>query len=155
MEIPNKNIWSDCKRLVVVFPYRNEENYKTYRLALDQLLNESNIQELQIVVTLSATTKIENLQQHKLIQYISPKDINMFGKMKNDNFNAILIKKYDSLLWLEVNDKKFAKVLSTINATWKIGVNTSLDFFNIQVNSNSENPLEIVNFAKNTLEKIS
>ncbi|MEY3237296.1 MAG: hypothetical protein RI883_1397 [Bacteroidota bacterium] len=54
-----------------------------------------------------------------------------------------------------MEDKKIVKILSPLRAKWKIGVNTSFDFFTIQVNSHSNNPLEIVNFAKNTLEKIS
>jgi len=148
-------IWSEIKKLVVVFPYRSEENYKEYRSALDKLLNDSNVVELKLIVVIPETIKKETLTQHRLIHFLSPKDINFFGKIKDENLTTIITQKYDTLLWLEVEDKKIVKVLSILGDKCKIGVNTSFDFFTIQVNSNSNNPLEIVNFAKNTLEKIS
>jgi hypothetical protein len=149
------NVWLGIKKLVVVFPYRSEENFKEYRSALDKLLNDSNVIELKLIVVIPETIKKETLTQHRLIHFISPKDINFFGKIKDENLTSILSQKYDTLLWLEVDEKKIVKVLSKLGDKCKIGVNTSLDFFTIQVDSNSNNPFEIVNFAKNTLEKIS
>lgn len=149
------NIWSQTKRLLIVFPYRDEVNFKNYRSALDKLLNESNVQDLKIVVTLPNSIKKETLQQHKLIQYISPKEISFFGKMKDEALKSILVQPYDTLLWLEVEDKKILKLFSKVLAKWKIGVNTSVDYFHIQTASQSEKPEEIVNFAKKIIEKIA
>lgn len=150
-----KNIWLDCRKLLVVFPFKNEANFKEYRTALDKLLNESNVNELRIVVSVPDSVKKEDLQQHKLIQYISAKDFSFFGKLKELDLETTLVQPYDLLLWLEVENDKLFKLFSRVNAKNKIGVNASADQFTIQVNCNSENPMEIVNFAKNTLEKIS
>lgn len=150
-----KNIWSDCKKLLVVFPFKNETNFKEYRLALDKLLNQSNVIELKIVVSVPDSVKKEDLQQHKLIQYISSKDFNFFGKLKDLELETTLVQPYDLLLWLEVENEKLKNVFSKVNANSKIGVNASSDLFTIQVNSSAQNPIEIVNFAKKTLEKIS
>lgn len=150
-----RNIWSDTKRLIIIFPYLNEENYNGYRSALDKILNESNVVELKIVVVLGDSVKKETLKQHKLIHYLSPKDISMFGKIKDENLPQILVQPYDTLLWFNEADKKIFKVLSTLHAKWKIGINTDLDFFHVCVKSESQNPSEIVSFAKNTIEKIS
>ncbi len=149
------NVWSGIKRLVVVFPYRSEENYKEYRSALDKSLNESNVVDLKLIVVIPKSVKKETLTQHRLIHFLSPNDINFFGKIKDENLTSILSQKYDTLLCLEIEDKKLVKVLSTLGDKCKIGVNTSFDFFTIQIDSNSNNPFEIINFAKNTLEKIS
>lgn len=150
-----RNIWSDTRKLIIVLPYKDEVNYKAYRSALDTLLNESKVVELKIIVVLNESVKKDTLQQHKLIHYLSPKDITIFGKVKDENLPQILAQPYDTLLWFDVNEKKIAKILSSIHAIWKIGVNTQLDFFNLRVKSQSQNPSEIVSFAKNTLEKIS
>lgn len=150
-----KNIWTDCKKLLVVFPFKNETNFKEYRLALDKLLNESNVNELKIVVSVPDSVKKEELQQHKLIQYISSKDFSFFGKLKDLDLETTLVQPYDLLLWLEVENDKLKNIFLKVNANTKIGVNASADLFTIQVNTNSQNPIEIVNFAKNTLEKIS
>jgi len=148
-------IWSEIKKLVVVFPYRSEENYKEYRSALDKLLNKSNVKEVKLIVVIPETLNRDALRPHVLIHFLSPKDMNFLGKIKDEYLKTILSQKYEALLWLEVEDKKIAKILSPLRAKWKIGVNTSFDFFSIQVNSNSNNPSEIVNFAQNILEKIS
>lgn len=148
-------IWSEIKKLVVVFPYRSEENYKEYRSALDKLLNKSNVKEVKLIVVIPETLNRDTLRPHVLIHFLSPKDMNFLGKIKDKYLQTILSEKYEALLWLEVEDKKIAKILFPLRAKWKIGVNTSFDFFSIQVNSNSNNPSEIVNFAQNILEKIS
>jgi hypothetical protein len=148
-------IWSEIKKLVVVFPYRSEENYKEYRSALDKLLNKSNVKEVKLIVVIPETLNKETLRPHVLIHFLSPKDMNFLGKIKDKYLKTILSEKYDALLWLEVEEKKIAKILSPLRVQRKIGVNTSFDFFSIQVNSNSNNPSEIVNFAQNILEKIS
>jgi len=149
------NIWMETKRLLVVFPYRNEEYFRQYRLALDALLNDSNVVSVNIIVTLPKEIKKENLQQHKLIHYVSPKDFSLFKKIKDELLLTALVQPYDILVWLESNDEKIAKLLSKLYVKRKIGVNTELDLFSIRVVCPSENPSEILNFAKHTLEKIS
>jgi hypothetical protein len=149
------NIWMETKRLLVVFPYRNEENFRQYRLALDALLNESNVVSVNIIVTLPKEIKKENLQQHKLIHYVSPKDFSLFKKIKDELLLTALVQPYDILVWLESDDEKIAKLLSKLYVKRKIGVNTELDLFSIRVVCQSKNPSEILNFAKNALEKIS
>ena len=149
------NIWMDTKRLLVVFPYRNEEYFRQFRLALDTLLNDSNVVSVNIIVILPKEIKKENLQQHKLIHYVSPKDFSFFKKIKDELLLTALVQPYDILLWLESDDEKIAKLLSKLFVKRKIGVNTDLDLFSIRAVCQSENPSEILNFAKMTLGKIS
>lgn len=145
----------DTKRLLVVFPYRNEEYFRQFRLALDTLLNDSNVVSVNIIVILPKEIKKENLQQHKLIHYVSPKDFSFFKKIKDELLLTALVQPYDILLWLESDDEKIAKLLSKLFVKRKIGVNTDLDLFSIRAVCQSENPSEILNFAKMTLGKIS
>lgn len=150
-----RNIWSDTKRLIIIFPYLNEQNYNSYRTALDKILNQSNVVELKIVVVLEDNVKKEELKQHKLIHYISTKDISVFGKIIDENLPQILCQPYDTVLWFNKTEKKIFKILTKLHAKWKIGVNIEHDFFHLTIKSQSQNPAEIVSFAKNTLEKIS
>ena len=149
------NIWMDTKRLLVVFPYRNEEYFRQFRLALDTLFNDSNVVSVNIIVILPKEIKKENLQQHKLIHYVSPKDFSFFKKIKDELLLTALVQPYDILLWLESDDEKIAKLLSKLFVKRKIGVNTDLDLFSIRAVCQSENPSEILNFAKMTLGKIA
>ena len=76
-------IWSEIKKLVVVFPYRSEENYKEYRSALDKLLNKSNVKEVKLIVVIPETLNRDTLRPHVLIHFLSPKDMNFLGKIKD------------------------------------------------------------------------
>jgi hypothetical protein len=66
-----------------------------------------------------------------------------------------MVQPYDMLLWFQVENKKLAKLLSGAHATWKVGICSDYAFFNLKGDCRSEYPLEIVNFAKRLLEKIS
>lgn len=151
----NGNIWQDCKRLLIVFPYTDEVVYKDYRKALDVLLNDSNVQDLKLVVVLPDTVKKESLQPHKLIHFLSLKDFNFFGKLKDPTFDSVLAQPYDLMLWLQLENKKVLKLMQNVHAAWKIGVNADADLFHVEVDTASDKPAEIVNFAKQTLEKIT
>lgn len=151
----SKNLWSETKRLLIVFPYKDEVNFKNYRISLDKLLNDSNVEELKIIVEIPNSVKKEDLQQHKMISYLSAKDISFFGKIKDEKIRSILNQSFDTLLWFEAENKKSIKFFSKTNITWKIGVKTDFNFFTIRIDCQSENPEEIVSFAKNTLQKIS
>ncbi|MFN5784857.1 MAG: DUF6913 domain-containing protein [Flavobacteriia bacterium] len=150
-----RSIWTDCRRLLIVFPYTEESNYKEYRKALDIMLNESNVVDLKLVVVLPDSVKKETMPQHKLIHYLSNKDFNLFGRLKDDTFDTVMVQPYDMLLWFQVENKKLAKLLSGAHATWKVGICSDYAFFNLKGDCRSEYPLEIVNFAKRLLEKIS
>ncbi|MEY3237297.1 MAG: hypothetical protein RI883_1398 [Bacteroidota bacterium] len=92
------NIWLGIKKLAVVFPYRSEENYKEYRSALDKLLNDSNVKEVKLIVVIPETLKRETLRPHVLIHFLSPKDMNFMGKIKDEYLKTILSEKYDALI---------------------------------------------------------
>ena len=149
------NIWQDCKRLLIVFPYTDEVVYKEYRKALDVLLNDSNVQDLKLVVVLPDNIKKESLQPHRLIHFLSLKEFNFFGKLKDASFDTVLAQPYDLMLWLQLENKRVVKLMQNVHATWKIGVNADADFFDVEVDTASDKPAEIVNFAKQTLEKIT
>lgn len=150
-----RSIWTDCRRLLIVFPYSDEASYKEYRKALDRMLNDSNVVDLKLVVVLPDSVKKETMPVHKLIHYLSNKDFNLFGKLKDDSFDTVMVQPYDMLLWFEVEHKKLAKLLSGSHAARKVGIGADYDFFDLQGTANSDNPQEIVNFAKALLEKIS
>lgn len=150
-----KSIWNSISRLLIVFPYKDEANDKQFRKSLDKLLNESNVQFLRLVTEIPENISKESLKQHNLITYISPKDFNFLGKLKDDSVLQVLSQPYDAILWFEVDQPKIVKLLSKVQSTWKVGVNISHDFFNLQVVSDSSDHGEIINFAKNTLQKIS
>lgn len=149
------SIWDSISRLLIIFPYKDEINDKQFRKALDKILNESKVQYLRLIIETPDSVSKDSLKQHNLIKYISSKDFNFLGKLKDDSILEVLNQPYDAMFWFEVDQPRINKLLSGAHATWKIGINTQLDIFNVQISTDSEDHSEIINFAKNTLLKIS
>ncbi len=151
-----KDIWSQFNRLLIVFPMKDEKQFKEYRVSLDKALNNSNVKDLSILVLLPDTVQKNSLKAHRFINYFSKKDINFWGKIKDSYVSTVIAQPYDALICMEVFDQKMIKLIPGIHATWKIAVNSeSKEFFTIQMHTKAETPAEIVNFTSNLLEKIA
>lgn len=138
-----------------MLPYNEELEYFEYLASLDEILNESNVQDLKIIVPLPKQVKKEILPTHRLIHYFSPKDLSFFGKLRDEEMERIIVQPYDAMIWFYTDDKRLMKLLKNVHSPWKVGVNVSNDFFSINVESKSEKPAEVVQFAFKTLDKIS
>jgi hypothetical protein len=149
------NLWLSFRRMVIVFAYKDESTYREFKQLLDRALNDSKIDKLEIIVSIPAEVKKEDLPPHRLIHFISPKDFNLFGKLKQNPLSNLLTEKHDALLWFKNEDAKLAKVLSPLNAKYRIGVNCGLNGFDIDLKGREMNPDELLNFAKHTLQKLS
>jgi hypothetical protein len=149
------NLWSSLKRLVILFPYRDENYYRTFRSELDRMLNESQVEKLEIIVLLPKEIKKEELPPHRLIHFISPKDFNIFSKLKGDLLYSVLSKEQDALLVFLNDDKKLDTALKSMKVNFRIGVNSQTGSFDIDLKGKDMDPAELVNFAMNTLQKLS
>lgn len=150
-----QSIWERVKRLLIVLPYNEQLEYFEYLKALDETLNDSNVQDLKIIVPLPKQVKKEILPTHRLIHYFSPKDLSFFGKLRDEEMERIIVQPYDALIWLYTDDKKLFKLLKNVHTPWKIGVNITNDFFSLHVESKSDKPSDIIHFTIQTLDKIS
>jgi hypothetical protein len=149
------SIWEQVKRLLIVLPYNEQLEYFEYLKALDEVLNDSNVQDLKIIVPLPKQVKKEILPTHRLIHYFSPRDLSFFGKLRDEEMERIIVQPYDALIWLSADDRKMFKLMKNIHAPYKVGVNINKDFFSLHVESKSEKPSDIIYFTVQTLNKIS
>ncbi len=149
------NTWTSVKNLTVVLSYRNEERYTQFRKALDMMLNDSEVQDLWLVVVLPGGIKKEELSQHKLISYLGPKDISWLGKLTDESIASRMSRKSDMVLWFEMNDKKPVKLLSTLPTKTMVAVGIELSTAQIQIQPTTSDPSEIVTFVQQTLQKIN
>ena len=149
------NTWKSVKNLTVVLSYRNEERYSQFRKALDVMLNDSEVQELWLIVVLPAGVKKEELPQHKLISYLAPKDISWLGKLTDESIASRMSRKSDMVLWFEMNDKKPMKLLLSLATKTMVAVGIELSTARIRVQPTTSDPSEIVTFVQQTLQKIN
>lgn len=149
------SFWNAMHSVVIIFAYESEEHYRGFRKLLDAALNDSQVDKLEIIVSLPVNIKKEDLPPHRLIHFISPKDFNIFGKLKNDLLSTVLSKRFDAMIWFANEDEKLFKALKALNVAHRIGVNCNLKGFDIDLKGKEMNPDELISFAKHTLQKLS
>lgn len=150
-----RNIWNATRSLLVVFNYENDQQLNGYRKSLDKMLNMSNVDRLIIIVNIGKEVDKNNLPPHFLIYYNSPNDYSFLGKLKDVQLESELNRDYDVVIWFgDVNQPIFKEIKQTPTKK-RILVNQLNDFFDLQLNSESEEPAEMLSFVIETLQKIS
>ncbi|MBM3418707.1 MAG: hypothetical protein FJY17_07290 [Bacteroidetes bacterium] len=150
-----KNIWSSIKSLLVVFPYEDDEQLKSFRKSLDKMLNSSNVDRLIVVVNIPKDVDKNTLPPHFLIYYNSPNDFNLWGKLKDVQLEAELTRAYDVLLWFGDTDKKIYSQIQETAFQRKIIINQDNPSFDLSLNAGSDAPDQMLNFVIETLKKIT
>lgn len=150
-----KNIWNATRSLLVVFNYEDDEQLNGFRKSLDKILNMSNVDRLIILVNINKELDKNTLPPHFLIYYNSPNDYSFWGKLKDIQLEAELNHDYDVMIWFGSIDKPIFREIKNTNCKRKILVNEHNDYFDLQLNAESTQPSEMLNFIINTLEKIS
>jgi hypothetical protein len=150
-----KNIWNATRSLLVVFNYEDDEQLNGFRKSLDKMLNMSNVDRLIIIVNIAKELDKNTLPPHFLIYYNSPNDYSFWGKLKDVQLEGELNRDYDIMIWFGSVDQPIFKEIKKTNCKRKMIVNDQSDYFDLQLNAESSEPLEMLNFVINTLEKIS
>ena len=92
-----------------------------------------------------------------MIYYNSPSDYNWLGKLKDHQLLTELKRSFDLMLSFGKVPRKIERYLNKMDILKKILVNAELTndpSYELELNSASENPAEIINFVIETLEKI-
>ena len=150
-----KNIWNATRSLLVVFNYEDDEQLNGFRKSLDKILNMSNVDRLIILVNINKELDKNTLPPHFLIYYNSPNDYSFWGKLKDIQLEAELNHDYDGMIWCGSIDKPIFREIKNTNCKRKILVNEHNYYYDLQLNAESTQPSEMLNFIINTLEKIS
>jgi len=150
-----RNIWNATRSLLVVFNYENDDQLNGFRKSLDKMLNASNVDRLIIVVNIGKDVDKNTLPPHFLIYYNSPNDYSFWGKLKDVQLETELNQGYDVMIWFGDVNQPIFKFIKQTNSKRKILVNEQNEFFDLQLNAESEAPSEMLSFVINTLQKIS
>lgn len=149
------SIWERTQSLLLVFSYENDEQLRQFRLALDAMLNQSNVKDLIIIVNVPKEVDKNTLPPHFLIYYNSPNDYNFWGKLKDVQLEAELRKMYDMLLWFGGTEPRIFSHVMKVPLKQKVIVNNANNKFDIHLNSETDEPAEMLNFVVRTLTKIA
>lgn len=147
------SLWDKIGTVILVFPMEEVENPMEFKLEMDQVFGKQSRSE--IVLISKHSLKNQQLRELKGVTYVSEKDFNFFGKLKNENLQELLRKPFNSLFLSGTLTKQFEKLFSKSRIQHFIGLNSENKFIEINLQPKSSIPSEMVNFAKNTLSKIT
>ena len=152
-----RTIWNETRSLLVTYNFKNEDDIKGFRKALDKQLNQSTVDRVIIIVNVPRGVDKTKLSPHFLIYYNSPSDYTWLGMLKDLQLKNELKRKFDLMLSFGKAPRKIERYLNKMEISRKILVNAELTndpSYELELNSASENPSEIVNFVIETLQKI-
>jgi hypothetical protein len=150
-------IWSEIKSLLVSYNFKDEDDIKGFRKALDKQLNQSSVERVIIIVNVPRHIDKTKLSPHFLIYYNSPSDYTWLGKLKDLQLKNELKHSFDLMLSFGKVSRKIERYINKMEISRKILINAELTndpSYELELNSASEDPAEIVNFVIETLQKI-
>ena len=150
-------LWNQTGSLLVTYNFKDEADIKGFRSALDKQLNQSTVERIIIIVSVPRHVDKTKLSPHFLIYYNSPSDYTLFGKLKDLQLKNELKRSFDLMLSFGSLNRKIKKYLDKMEIAKKIVINAELakdPSYEMELNSASESPAEIVNFVIETLQKI-
>jgi len=150
-------LWNQTRSLLVTYNFKDETDIKGFRSALDKQLNQSTVERIIIIVSVPRHVDKTKLSPHFLIYYNSPSDYTLFGKLKDLQLKNELKRSFDLMLSFGSLNRKIKKYLDKMKIAKKIIINAELakdSSYEMELNSASESPAEIVNFVIETLQKI-
>lgn len=145
------NIWERSSKLLFVINYQSKNDLNANLGAIDKLTSGKEHVFVLCVIPVNLKGELTSLNN---VHYISEKDFNLLGKIKEEEIKNLIQQQFDLLVVLNSLEGKVLKMLRKINANKSVGVNSNLDFLSINVNSDNNAAVHLFNFAKQTLEKI-
>ena len=146
------NIWERIDTALVIVGYTTLDELKKYREAMrDSGLNVNNCELMAIV---EDKKEREILSHQSIATFISDKDLNFLGQLKNASALKILGRKYDTIFFLGDPPKRLRKVFAKTTRKLSVGVNCTNTEQNVNLETEEDSPLHLINFARQTLEKI-
>lgn len=146
------NIWDQSKKVLFIVPFEGIDNLKEYRDAVK--LNGFNVNDCQLLAIVEDKKNSERMTEISSVTYLSDKEFNFLGKLKNDQASKVLSFQYDTMILFGDVSKRIARLLNRKNTGRKIGVNSSASFLSINLTSEQKNPHQLFNFVRITLQKI-
>ena len=151
------SIWGTIGSLLVTYNYEDEDSLKEFRKGLDKALNESAVQRVIIIVSIPKGVDKNSLSPHFLIYYNGPGDYGLFGGLKDHQLATELKHSFDVLICFGVMKKNLKTTLRQTEIGKKILVNSELTqdtTYDLELNSASDSPSEVIQFVVETLQKI-
>lgn len=148
----SQSIWKSTRNMLLVVNFTSEKELRQFRKAVKAM--GLNIHVCQVLAVVPSKKEMVLLRDVTSVVYCSDQEINLFGKLRNTNATKKLADHFDMITIVGDLNKKMAKVVSRVSHNIVVGVNSNVDYLTIKLTSKLTSPEQILNFVKQTLEKI-
>jgi hypothetical protein len=149
----SNSIWSSIKRLLVVTDFKEIDNMNQWREAIK--FSGLNIHDCKIMGVVESKKERLVLGEMSSVVFISEKDYGFLGRLKNEDAQRALSDRFDTILIVGEIPKKIEKSISKMSVKMDIGLNTDDTAHTINLQTEETAPKYMLNFVKQTLEKIT
>lgn len=147
------NMWRRLNHGLFIIEYKSIDDIKKYREAIKSV--GINIHECTILAIVESKKEKNMLGEQSNVVFISEQEFNLFGVLKNEEAKKLFAKTFDLQLYTVDVPKKIGKLLNKMNKTISVGVNCTSSEQNVNLKTEVNTPQHLINFAKQTLEKIA
>lgn len=147
------NVWSSINRLLVVMKFDELDTMNQWREAIK--MSGLNIHDCKIMGGLKTKKERVAMMEMSSVVYISDKDFGLLGRLKNEDAQRVLNDRFDAVLIVGTIPSKLEKALQKVSSDMDIGLNSINENRTINLQTEESAPKYMLNFVKQTLEKIS
>jgi hypothetical protein len=147
------NIWGQLSRALFVVEFKSIDELKKYREAIKSV--NLNIHDCTILAIVESKKEKQMLGEQSNVVFVSEQEFNLFGSLKNEEAKNAFSRAYDLVLYTTDVPKKVAKLLNKTKNKISVGVNCTSSEQNVNLKTEVITPHHLINFAKQTLEKIA
>ena len=153
MSKAGNNVWSSIQRLLLVVKFEEIDTMNQWREAIK--ISGLNIHDCTILGIVDTKKERIAMREMNSVVYLSDKDYGFIGRLKNEDAQKTLSDKFDAILVVGPIPSKIEKALQKVTTKIDIGLNTDQDIRTINIQTEESAPKYMLNFVKQTVEKIS
>lgn len=147
------SMWERVASGVVVVPYESLDDLKRYREAIRE--TGLNVNNCTILTVVDSKKEREVLSQNSVAVFISEKDFNFLGRLKNPEAAKTLSRKYDLVLFIGDPPKKVRKMVAKTARLIRVGVNSTDPDNHVNLETTGKSASHLISFVYEMLKKIS
>jgi len=114
-----------------------------------------NVHECSILCIVNSKKENALMRDLGSVVFLSEKEYNLFGGIKNESANKLLAENFDAVVFMGDFSKKIRKSVKKVSPQITVGVNAKKTETDINLQSKSDKPDHLINFVRETLQKIS
>lgn len=153
MSAATNNIWSSIKRLLVVCDFKEIDNMNQWRESIK--FSGLNIHDCKIMGIVESKKERQILGEMSSVVFIAEKDYGFIGRLKNEDAQRAFSDRFDAIIVVGSIPNKITKSISKMSVKIDISLNSENSARTINLHTEEKAPKYMLNFVKQTLEKIS